>query len=199
MDTFNYLSVMISIILGVGVTTLFVGIGNLLQIKHRIKHYWLFSLWVLILITAHVHLWWSLWALRESVVWTYLLFLYLLIGPAILVIAGHILIPGEFYGQDGVDHGLFDLKQHYYDSSPLFFGIFAVVVAWAMILEPVLGVRNFFVTFRIVQIIGFILVSSCAIYKNKTLHEIVGIAITVLLAGVMFLSRSQAGMIDFSE
>jgi len=59
LDTFNYLSVMISIILGVGLTQLFAGIGNLLQVRHRVKQYWLHGLWVLILIVAHVHLWWS--------------------------------------------------------------------------------------------------------------------------------------------
>ena len=112
METFNYLSVMISIILGVGLTQLFAGIGNLLQVRNRVKQYWLHGLWVLILIVAHVHLWWSLWALRESVAWTYNLFLYILIGPAGLVIAGHIIVPGEFYEE--IADVRVDLKHHYY-------------------------------------------------------------------------------------
>lgn len=197
MDTFNYLAVMISIILGVGITQLFAGIGNMLQIRHRVRQYWLYSLWVLILVVANVHLWWSLWAFRESVAWNYAYFLYVLIGPAGLVIAGHIIIPGEFYVD--VAQGKFDLKQHYYDISRLFFGIFAGVIAWAMFLEPVLGVRPFLVEFRIVQALGFAVVASCAVSKNSTLHMIAALVIAGLLTGVMFLVRFQAGAFDFPK
>ena len=186
---------MISIILGVGLTQLFAGIGNLLQVRNRVKQYWLHGLWVLILIVAHVHLWWSLWALRESVAWTYNLFLYILIGPAGLVIAGHIIVPGEFYEE--IADVRVDLKHHYYDTSRLFFGIFAGVVAWAMLLEPVLGVRSFFVEFRILQGLGLAMVSLCAVSKSRTFHTIAALVTVGLLAGVMFLVRFRAGAFDF--
>jgi hypothetical protein len=75
MDTFNNLSVMVSIILGVGLSQIFGGIGNLLPIRHRVKQYRVYKLWVLIPIVAHVHLWWSFWALRDSVEWNYAIFL----------------------------------------------------------------------------------------------------------------------------
>ena len=197
MDTFNYLSVMISIILGVGLTQLFAGIGNLLQVRHRVKQYWLHSLWVLILIVSHLHLWWSFWALRESVAWTYPLFMYVLIGPAGLVIAGHIIIPGEFYEE--VAEGRFDLRHHYYNTSRLFFGIFAGIVAWAMLLEPVLGVRSLFVGFRVWQALGLAMVSLCAVSKSRLLHTIAVLVTIGLLAGVMFLVRFRAGAFDFPK
>jgi hypothetical protein len=195
MDTFNYLAVMISIILGVGITQLFAGIGNLLQVRHRVKQYWLYNLWVLILIFAHINLWWSMWALRESVVWTYPLYVYMLIGPAGLVIAGHIIIPGEFY-EEGSD-GKFDLKKHYYDAGRLFFGIFSGVVIWAMVFEPVMGVRQFFVEFRIYQTLILALVCSCAVSKSQKLHTISALAALTLLIGVILLTRFRAGLIDY--
>src|SRR5258705_7866240 len=93
MDGFKYLSVMVSILLGLGISTLFGGIGNLVQIRRRVKLYWLHSLWVLLLIILHVRMWWSFWALRGVSNWTYAIFVYVLIGPAALVIASHISIP----------------------------------------------------------------------------------------------------------
>jgi hypothetical protein len=195
LDTFNYLSVMISIILGVGLTQLFAGIGNLLQLRHRVNQYWLHVLWALILIVSHMHLWWSLWAMRESVLWTYPLFLYVLIGPAGLVIAGHIIIPGEFYEE--IAQGNFDLKYHYYETSRLFFGIFAGVLVWAMFLEPVLGVRSLFVEFRMFQAFGLAVVSSCAVSKNRILHTIAALVTVVLLAVIVFFVRFRAGAFDF--
>ena len=187
---------MISLILGVGLTQLFAGIGNLLQVRHHVKQYWLHRLWVVILIVAHVHLWWSFWALRESVAWSYGLFLYVLIGPAGLVIAGHIIIPGEFYEE--VAEGRFDLRHHYYETHRLFFGIFAAILAWAMLLEPVLGVRSLFVGFRVVQALGLVMVSLCAVSKSPLLHTITVLVTIGLLAGIILLVRFRAGAFDFS-
>src|SRR5881397_14407 len=138
MDAFNYLSVMVSIVLGLGLTQLFAGIGNLVQIRRRVKLYWLHSLWVLLLIVLHLHMWWSFWALRGVVDWTYATFVYVLIGPAALVIASHIIIPELL-------DGWIDVERHYFDTSPLFFGILALAATWAMFLEPITGLRSFFV------------------------------------------------------
>jgi len=140
LEIFNYLNVMIAILLGVGLFQIFGGIGRLLQIRHRVKPYWLHSLWVLILIMAHAHLWWSFWGLRDAVRWNYVEFLYLLIGPAGLVIISQVIIPGELYGE--LHDQKFDLRRHYYDISHLFFSIFSAVMSWAIFLEPVLGVRS---------------------------------------------------------
>src|SRR2546427_9022818 len=80
MDAFNYLTAMVSVILGLGLTQLFAGIGNLDQIRRRVKLYWLHSAWVLLLIVLHIHMWWSFWALRGVGHWTYATFVYDLIG-----------------------------------------------------------------------------------------------------------------------
>jgi len=69
-DGFNYLSVMVSIVVGLGLTQLFAGIGNLVQVRRRVKLYPLHSLWVLLVIVLHLHMWWSFWALRAVAEWT---------------------------------------------------------------------------------------------------------------------------------
>src|SRR5437773_12566574 len=56
MDAFNYLTAMVSVILGLGLTQLFAGIGNLVQIRRRVKLDWLHSAWVLLLIVLHIHM-----------------------------------------------------------------------------------------------------------------------------------------------
>src|SRR2546426_10627442 len=106
MDAFNYLSVMVSIVLGLGLTQLFAGIGNLVQIRHRVKLYWLHSLWVLLLIVLHLHMWWSFWELRGVAEWTYAKFVY-------VVIASHIIIP------ELIDSRI-DIERHYFDTRPIF-------------------------------------------------------------------------------
>jgi hypothetical protein len=190
-DTFSYLSGMTAILLGLGLFQLFAGIGNLLQVRQRVQPYWLHSLWVLIIILSQVNVWWSFWALRESVTWTYGLFLYLLLGPARLVIVSHLLMPSELYGAGLAEK--FDLQRHYYDTSHLFFGILAGVMTWALLLEPVLGVRPLLLRFRVLQALGLVLIGSCAISKNRVLHAITAVGVLGLLLIVIFLIRARAG------
>lgn len=185
---------MVSIILGVGLSQVFEGIGNLLQIRQRVKSYWLYNLWVLILIIAYVHFWWSFWALRNSVNWNYGLFLYVLAGPAGLVIAGNILIPGEFYEENA--QGKFDLRRHYYNTSRLFFGLFSAIIVWAMLLDSVLGVRPFIVGLRFLQAIGLIATTACAFSNNRLLHTLAVCAISALFV-ITMITRFQAGAFDF--
>ena len=82
MDAFNYLTVMVSTVVGLGLTQLLAGIGNFVQIRRRVRFYWLHTCWVVLLIALHLHMWWSLWVLRQVTDWTYGTFAYVLIGPA---------------------------------------------------------------------------------------------------------------------
>jgi hypothetical protein len=185
-DGFNYLSVMVSIVLGLGLTQLFAGIGNLVQIRRRVKLYPLHSLWVLLLIVLHLHMWWSFWALRGVAEWTYATFVYLVIGPAALVIASHIIIPELIESR-------IDVQRHYFDTSPLFFGILTVAAVWAMFFEPIMGLRPFLVPFRIIQVIGVATLGCCSVSKNWRLHAAAIVVIVLLLAVGITLDRYSMG------
>jgi len=186
MDAFNYLSVMVSIVLGLGLTQLFAGIGNLVQIRRRVKRYWLHTTWVLVLIVVHLHMWWSLWALRGVADWNYARFVYVQFGPATLVIASHIIIPELLEGR-------IDVERHYFDTSPLFFAIMAAAAAWAMFLEPVMGLRAFFVPFRLLPATALLTLASCSASKNKRVHAAAVVLIVLLLVIGITLNRFHLG------
>ena len=174
MEGFGYLSVMVSMILGLGLSQLFGGIGDLVQVRRKVKLYWLHSLWVLLLIVLHANMWWSFWALRGVADWTYVIFVYVLIGPATLVIASHMVIP------ELIDSRI-DNERYYFDTSPLFFGILTLAAIWSMFLEPIMGLRAFFVPFRILQAIGVVTFASCSASKNRRLHAAAIVLIALLM------------------
>jgi hypothetical protein len=183
MDAFNYLSVMVSIVLGLGLTQLFAGIGNMVQIRRRVKRYWLHTSWVMLLIVLHVHMWWSFWGLRGVPSWTYATFVYVMVGPALLVIASHIIIP------ELVDSRI-DVERHYFDTSPLFFGILAGAATWAMLVEPIMGLRAFFVPFRFMQAAGVVAFGACAASKNRRLHVVAIVLVVLILVAGITLART---------
>src|SRR6478672_4069223 len=67
MDPFSYLSVLISIILGLGITQLVTGLGRLIQARGRIKFYAPTIAWVGLLLIIHVQTWWAMFGLRSQV------------------------------------------------------------------------------------------------------------------------------------
>src|SRR5262245_60387556 len=190
MDGFNYLSVMVSIILGLGLTQLFAGIGNLVQVRRRVRLYWLHTLWVLLLIVLHLHMWWSFWALRGVAEWTYAVFVYVVIGPAALVIASHIIIPEMLEGR-------IDAERYYFDTSPLFFGILTIAAAWAMFFEPIIGLRAFFIPFRVLQGIGVTTFAACSASKDRRLHAAALVLIVMLLLFGITFDRYELGQFRF--
>jgi hypothetical protein len=187
---------MISMVLGLGITQLFGGIGNLLQVRQRVKPYDLHSAWLAIVIIGHVHIWWSFYGLRAAVVWTYPIFIYILIGPSALVLASHIIMPGEFYEE--VHHGKFDLRQHYDTSNRLFFSVFTFVVGWALFLEPVLGVRRLLVPFRLMQLAALLASASCVISRKPIVQISAALIILSIWAVDLLFIRFKAGEFDFS-
>lgn len=189
MEAFSYLSVMASVVVGLGLTQLLAGIGNFVQIRRRVRFYWLHTVWVLLLIVLHLHMWWSFWVLREVAEWTYGTFVFVLIGPATLVIASHIIIPE-------VIDGTIDVERHYYDTRTLFFGMLVATGVWAMFLEPVTGVRTFVVPFRILQALGTLTLAACAISGNKRFHAAATALLAVLLTIAITLTRFRLGQID---
>jgi hypothetical protein len=173
---------MISIVIGVGLTQLFAGIGNVFQVRRRVRRYWLHSLWVLLLIAIHVQTWWSFWALRAVADWTFSGFAYVLIGPSILVIASHVVLP-ELVSES------IDVKAYYFDTSRLFFGMLALVAAWAMLLEPIMGLRELLIPFRLYQVTGVLTLVGCAVSKDERVHALGALWIVALLAIAIGLTR----------
>ena len=74
MDQFNYLAVLISIILGLGITQLLSGVGRLLQARGHVRLYWPTLAWVAVLLVVHVQTWWAMFGLRTLQTWTFAAF-----------------------------------------------------------------------------------------------------------------------------
>ena len=189
MDAFNYLTVMVSLVVGLGLTQLFAGIGNFVQIRRRVRFYWLHTTWIVLLIALHVHMWWSFWVLRQVTDWTYGTFAYVLIGPACLVIASHVIIPELIDGR-------IDVERHYYDTRTIFFGLLAATGVWAMFLEPVTGVRAFAVPFRVLQLFGTATIVACAISDSRRFHAAATVLVAVLITVAIVLTRYRLGQIE---
>jgi len=76
MGAFEYLSVLISIILALGMTRVLGGVGEMLQARSRHRIYWVHVIWIVNLFLYLVIAWWIFYRWRDQQPWTFYLFLF---------------------------------------------------------------------------------------------------------------------------
>ena len=74
MGAFEYLSVLISIILALGMTRVLGGVGEMLQARSRHRIYWVHVIWIVNLFLYLVIAWWIFYRWRDQQPWTFLPF-----------------------------------------------------------------------------------------------------------------------------
>src|SRR5437667_10940186 len=121
MAAFEYLSVLISIILALGMTRVLGGVGEMLQARSHRRIYWVHAIWIINLFLYLVIAWWIFYRWRNQESWRFLLFIFVLISPTLLYLASLLLSPREGDVDAAVDY-----KTHYYANHRAFFILFAL-------------------------------------------------------------------------
>ena len=133
MDAFSYLAVLISIILGLGITQLLNGLGRLLQERRRVQMYWPTIVWVGLLLVIHVQTWWAMFGLRTLSSWSFLAFLLVLLQPVLLFLLAALILP------DSGSETARDLHANYFAHSRWFFGLAVLLLVASLTRDLVLS------------------------------------------------------------
>jgi hypothetical protein len=134
-DPFSYLSVLLSIILGLGLTQLLTATGRMIRHRDRVKVHWLPLLWAGVLLLIYVQVWWSMYGLRLRREWTFLGFVTVLAQTATLYVMAAVALP-EQIDEAGVDLGEYFDRNHRW-----FFAFFLVTLAVSIAKDVILGGR----------------------------------------------------------
>jgi hypothetical protein len=92
-EAFEYLAVLLSIVLGLGITQLLAGFGRWLEQRRIFRPYWPSIAWGAFLLIVHVQTWWSMFGLRHWGSWSFLQFSVVLLQPAILFLLTILVFP----------------------------------------------------------------------------------------------------------
>lgn len=93
MDSYSYLSVLVSIILGLGVTNILSGFAGLVRERGRVRMYSPVPIWMVTLFLAHVQMWWAMFGLSGVEHWTFAKFLSVLMQPVALYLTSALIVP----------------------------------------------------------------------------------------------------------
>src|SRR6185437_274116 len=95
MDAFSYLSVLISIILGLAVTQVLQGFRGLMLARSRVRLYWPALVWAVLVLVICVQAWWAMFGLsqRPAARWTFFDFGMVLLQTVPLYLMAGLVLP----------------------------------------------------------------------------------------------------------
>jgi len=187
MDSFSYLSVFISLILGLGVTHLLTGVAALIRSRSNVKLWWPTPLWMATTFLIQVQTWWAMFTLRTIERWSFAAFLIVLLQPVAIFMMAALIVPRTVSGR------AVDLKGDYFRESRWFFSALLLALSASL-------AKNLILTGSLPEPrnlgahIVFIGIASAAIAsRSARIHLILAIAGLALLTGyiaVLFTTLS---------
>ncbi len=121
-DSFNYVAVLISIVVGLGVTRVLSGLSEVIQAGNRQDRYWIHSVWLINTFVMLMLNWWIFYRWRTALEWTAYLFFWVTLSPTLLYLVSSILAPGELE-----QTGSANWREYYYANRRGFFFVFAAI------------------------------------------------------------------------
>ena len=75
MSLFEYLSVFLSVIMGLGVTHILAGLSKTIHYRRSLKLFWVHTLWAINILIYIVIIWWGMFWWSKQVNWSFFEFL----------------------------------------------------------------------------------------------------------------------------
>ena len=118
MNPFEFVMVLVSIIIALGVAELLAGIARIL--RGELKLYWIHAIWVFTLLVMQLQYCWSLFDLEAKSEWVFLDLVRLLTPPITLFLASSLLFPSRTER--------IDLEEYYFAKRKPIFGLVSGVM-----------------------------------------------------------------------
>jgi hypothetical protein len=97
MTEFEYISVLLSIVIGLSVTQLLSGTARLLRDGRALAPAWWVFVIVATLLFANLQLWWVSFGWRHVAEWTFFDYLAFMVGPVLLYLLAYLVLPGDLH------------------------------------------------------------------------------------------------------
>lgn len=137
MSLFEYVIVLVSVVLSLGIARLLETHAHLLKLGPKVRWSPTYLLWLLIIFFSHVDLWASLWMVQQSEAWTLLSLLSVLLAAVTLFYASILSAPEFETGQP------IDLWAFHIDNRRRYIGAAAAYLLMGAILNMTVLVGHF--------------------------------------------------------
>ena len=183
MEPFEFLTVVISIVIAVAMSEVLVGWGRIIRFRGNVHTYWLHTGWSAVVLLIMLRYWWSTWQFRAVEEWTFPLFV-LILAPALLLILIAFLLTPELSST-----GEFRFREYYYENAGWFFSLAALYLAGTFLSNSIVRGRPPWAAENAFRAFGIILLAAVAFSRRELVHRLVFGATLVLL--LIFMASVQ--------
>ncbi len=185
METFNYLTVLLSIILGLAIAQVLQGLRGLILARVKVKLYLPTLIWIGIALLIAVQAWWASFGLHMRANWTFWTFIVIVLQAISVYMVSALVLP-DFTGE-----AVIDLREHYFAHRKWFFGALLASLLFSAVKELALRGHlpdrlngKFHVIFSLAAI-------TAAITRRELVHQLLApvIALMLLLYITLLYSR----------
>lgn len=180
MDAFSYLSVLLSIIIGLGMSQVLTASGRLIRHRDLVRAYWPPLVWAGVLLLIYVQAWWSMFGLRTHADWSFLAFSVVLLQTVTLYMMAAVVLPEQ------VDDRGVDLRTHYERHRRWIFGFLLATVCVSVLKELTIEGR---LPERLNLVFHALMAGSCVsamLVRNARYHEV--LAVTSVFAMLAYVT-----------
>jgi len=170
MNLFEFLLVIVSIILGLGITELLGGLTRILRGELTVDR--LHAIWMLIVLQLQIQMAWAFWKLHLREAWNYPEFLLLLAGPVLLYLSAALLFPATGTNQT--------LDDHLMSRRRPFFVLMSAFMVYSMLFTWLLMGRGFPLVTTSVRtlVLAAFIILACT--TRRSIHLMIALAILAL-------------------
>ncbi|MDH3427691.1 MAG: hypothetical protein OEM23_04575 [Gemmatimonadota bacterium] len=172
MGLFEFLMVLLSVVIGLGLAEILTGAANLLRARHTVRFHWFHPLFQLGVFFALLQQWWEFWDMEGMDDISFLAVLAVLAPPVFLFLIANLLNPRE---PEGVD-----LEEYYFKQAPFLWGLVIAATVEGFLQPLVFGES----VFHLSNLSGIPMVGICvvlAVSKKPRVHWILGPTILVIV------------------
>jgi hypothetical protein len=181
---FEYLGVLIAVIMGLALTHLLRGLAKLIHMRRTAKLWWPHIVWTFNVLIYVLAIWWGMYWWNGLRDWTFQQFLFIAVYCSVLFLQASLLYPPEC-PED------MDFERHFFDNKNWFFSV--ALLALLLDVPETLGksvvhLRDvptpyiFFIPFMVALcVVGIV-------SKSRVLHGVLAIIWSVALVGYVILS-----------
>ncbi len=123
MSVFAYVSVLTSIVIGLGIAHLLQGVAIIVQHPGRRRAYWVHLLWVAFMFFQAIFFWWWEFALESFQQWTFQMYLFVLFFAFIIYLLCALLFPQDLGGYSGYEDYFMSRRAWFFGLLAAFFVI----------------------------------------------------------------------------
>jgi hypothetical protein len=122
MDTFSYISVLFSVVLGLALTQVLLGLRALMLARSRVVPYWPALIWAVLMVIIVVQVWWSMFGMQTIKTWNFVMYGAVMLQITVIYLAAGLAVP------DIPADGPVKMREDYVSHAPWFFALLAVTI-----------------------------------------------------------------------